>query len=473
MFTFFITTSTGRRGAVPRGFPHRTIGLTVLLPFLVVALFATTQQAVAESEDRPNLVVIMADDLGYGDLACYGATDMRTPVLDAFCAAGMTFDNFYANCPVCSPTRASLLSGRYPDLVGVPGVIRTHPENSWVYLDTQAEMLPEAARRAGYATAIVGKWHLGLESPNTPTERGFDHFHGFLGDMMDDYYKHRRHGINYMYLGTQEIDPPGHATDLFGQWAVDYLDSRRDNSQPFLLYLAFNAPHSPIQPPEEWFERVKAREPGITEKRARLVALVEHMDDAIGRVLRALQDNNLAEDTIVVFTSDNGGSLKHGGTCGDLRDGKGSMYEGGLKVPTAVVWPDHIQAGSRTQQWAMTMDILPTLYDAAGIDWDQSVEGRSFLPTLLGESQPPLREQWFFVRREGGFGYGGRCVDAIREGPWKLLQNSPFGPRELYHLDDDPLETTDLISEKPRVAARLSAAMRLQLQKAGAVRWQK
>ena len=439
-----------------------------LSAFFFVALVVAGQAA----DQRPNLLVILADDLGYGDLECYGAPDIRTPALDNFCASGMKFENFYANCPVCSPTRASLLSGRYPDLVGVPGVIRTHADNSWGYLAANAEMLPKAAQRAGYATAIVGKWHLGLESPNTPTERGFDHFQGYLGDMMDDYYNHRRHGINYMRRGSQEIDPTGHATDLFGQWAVDYIDSRRQQSQPFLLYLAFNAPHSPIQPPPEWLAKVLNRESGIAEPRARLVALIEHMDAAIGRVLQALESNQLADNTIVVFTSDNGGALRHGATNGALRDGKGSVYEGGLKVPTAVVWPGHIAEGSRTTQWGMTMDILPTLFDAAGIKSDQSIEGRSFLPTLLGRKQDPLRKEWFFVRREGGHDYGGKCIDALRDGPWKLLQNSPFEPRELYNLDNDPLEQTNVIGQHGKIAARLSQAMRLQIQRAGAVRWQ-
>lgn len=350
-------------------------------------------------------------------------------------------------------------------------MIRTHRHDSWGYLAPAVEMLPRSAQRAGYATAIIGKWHLGLESPNTPTERGFEHFHGYLGDMMDDYYDHRRHGINYMRLGTQEIDLPGHATDLFGQWTIDYLNSRRTQSQPFFVYLAFNAPHSPIQPPVEWLQQVKERENSITDKRAAIVALIEHMDDTIGRVFKALEANGLANNTIVVFTSDNGGSLKHGGKNGALRGGKGTMYEGGLKVPTAVVWPKHIAAGSHTNQAALTMDILPTLFDAANVKYDELIEGHSFLPTLLGKKQLPLRNEWFFVRREGGFGYGGKCIDAVRQGPWKLLQNSPFKPRELYNLDEDPLEQTDLITKRPKVAARLSTVMRLQIQRAGAIPW--
>ena len=215
---------------------------------------------------RPNILVILADDLGCGDLSSYGATDLKSPNIDGLVAAGMRFDSFYANCPVCSPTRAALMTGRYPDLVGVPGVIRTHITNNWGYLLPQAVLLPQMLKRGGYHTALVGKWHLGLTAPNTPNERGFDHFHGFLGDMMDDYYTHRRHGFNYMRLSDKEIDPEGHATDLFTQWAIDYLRERsRMKEQPFFLYLAYNAPHVPIQPPQEWLDRVQAaREAGST-----------------------------------------------------------------------------------------------------------------------------------------------------------------------------------------------------------------
>ncbi len=146
----------------------------------------------SKPEEKPNIILILVDDLGYGDLSSYGAKDLQTPNLDSLVASGIRFDNFYANCPVCSPTRASVLTGQYPDMVGVPGVIRTHPHANFGYLASHAVMLPEVLKRAGYDTAIIGKWHLGLETPNTPNERGFDHFHGFLGDMMDDYYSHRR-----------------------------------------------------------------------------------------------------------------------------------------------------------------------------------------------------------------------------------------------------------------------------------------
>ena len=190
-----------------------------------VTLAALATSCSSKSEKKPNFLLILVDDLGWGDLSSYGAQDLQTPNIDNLIAEGARFTNFYANCPVCSPTRAALLSGRYQDLVGVPGVIRTHQKNSWGYLDPDAKLMPELLQQHGYQTALVGKWHLGLGSPNTPNERGFDFFHGFLGDMMDDYFTHLRHGNNYMRKNNQEINPKGHATDLFSQWAIDYVQN--------------------------------------------------------------------------------------------------------------------------------------------------------------------------------------------------------------------------------------------------------
>jgi arylsulfatase A-like enzyme len=420
---------------------------------------------------KPNIVTILVDDLGYGDLSSYGAKDLKTPHIDRLVGAGMRFDNFYANCPVCSPTRASLLSGRYPDLAGVPGVVRTHITNSWGYLAPHAVLLPKLLKPAGYHTAIVGKWHLGLESPNTPNERGFDHFGGFLGDMMDDYYNHRRHGNNYMRLNDKEIDPKGHATDLFTQWAIDYIKQRAKSDRPFFLYLAYNAPHTPIQPPKDWLERVRKREKGIDDKRAKLVALIEHLDDGIGKVLAALKDAGVSDNTLVIFTSDNGGQVSVGGNNGPLNGGKGQMYEGGIRVPMCAAWPGRIKAGSRSERVALTMDLYPTICEAAGADIAHTIDGRSILPTLLGKSQPDEDRFLFWVRREGG-GTGGRAFYAARYGDYKLLQNSPFEPLELYNLKDDPKEQKPL-GKKHRMYQQLSAALRNHIIEAGAVPWEK
>ena len=437
----------------------------------ILSIGASNDAYSANDRSVPNIVFILADDLGYGDLSCFGADDLKSPHIDALARRGMRFTNFYANCPVCSPTRAALLTGRYPDMVGVPGVIRTHAENSWGHLSAESILLPSVLQAAGYRTGMVGKWHLGLHSPNTPNDRGFEHFRGFLGDMMDDYYDHRRHDINYMRAGRETIDPEGHATDLFSDWACDFL-RQQDAERPFFLYLAYNAPHTPIQPPDDWLDRVRRREPDMREKRAKLVALIEHMDDGIGRVMQALAETGLQQNTLVVFSSDNGGQLNVGANNGPLRDGKQSVYEGGLRVPAIVAWPGQIREGIDTDFMAMTMDLFPTVLEAAGATFEHEIDGVSFLQTLLGQQQSPLRDDWFFRRREGGTRYAGKTVEAIRRGPWKLLQNSPFEPMELYNLESDPGETRNLVEAERETFQQLAAALRRELQRYGTVPWQ-
>jgi arylsulfatase A-like enzyme len=268
-------------------------------------LFATIMLlcSAAHAAERPNFLLIFTDDHGYGDVSTYHESDVRTPNIDRIAAEGMLFSSMRANCTVCSPSRAALLTGRYADRVGVPGVIRTKSEDSWGYFDPQVPTLANELKKARYQTAIIGKWHLGLESPNTPNERGFDVFHGFLGDMMDSYTTHLRHGKNYMRRNAEVIHPQGHATDLFSDWAADYLrDRAKKPDQPFFMFLAFNSPHFPIEPPEDWLAKVKQRAPQLDDERAQNVAFVEHLDDRIGRVLATLKQTGLDQSTLVVFT---------------------------------------------------------------------------------------------------------------------------------------------------------------------------
>ena len=436
---------------------------------LLILLFLSGAVASAQ---QPNIVLIVADDLGYGDLSSYGAEDLHSPALDSLAASGIRFTQFYANSPVCSPTRASLLSGRYPPLAGVPGVIRTHASNNWGNLAQNIELLPEKLRLRGYHTSMVGKWHLGLNAPQRPVDRGFDHFEGFLGDMMDDYYNHRRHGINYMRRGEEVIYPEGHATDLFTDWAVHYIESRTVSTAPFFLYLAYNAPHTPIQPPEEWVTKVQQREGDIDEARAKLVALIEHMDHGIGKVMAALKENGFHDNTLVIFVSDNGGQLNVGARNGPLREGKGTVYEGGIRVPAIASWPGNIAPGAASDALLTTMDIYPTLLEAAQARITQIIDGTSFLGSLLGGLDPDPNRLLFFSRREGGLRFGGKTIEAVRQGPWKLLQNSPYAPLELYNLERDPLETTDLSSAEPDVFRRLATELRRYVQEAGSVPWQ-
>lgn len=426
----------------------------------------------AQKVHRPNILIILTDDQGYQDVSYYGTEDLKTPTIDFLRNEGMRFDNFYANSPVCAPTRASLMSGRYPDRVGVPGLIRSHKEDNWGYLDTSAVLLPAKLAEAGYHTAHVGKWNLGLESPNLPNDKGFDLFHGWLEDMMENYVEKRRFGKNYMRLNGQEIDPEGHATDLFSQWASDYIVSRQKEEDPFFLYLAYNAPHFPVQPPEEYLAKVKSRNPGLPEKRAKLIALIEHMDYGIGQVIKALKETGQYDNTLILFTSDNGGHLPDMANNGKLRDGKQSMYEGGLRVPTVVVWPGKTAKGSFTSQVNTSMDVYPTLLEIAGVNAADKIDGRSFLPTLLGDEFPEQREL-YFVRREGGITYGGKAYHALRKGDWKLLQNNPYQPLELYNLKEDPYEKNNLVKAYPEKVKELNSVMMEFIQEGGRIPWQK
>ncbi len=446
---------------------------------LVAAVVGTASAGTATAQDagaRPNMLVILTDDQGWGDVTAYGAKDLKTPAIDSLVHAGMRFDNFYANCPVCSPTRAALLTGRYQELVGVPGVIRTHAQSNWGYLSPNAVLLPTPLKKAGYHTAIIGKWHLGLESPNTPTERGFDFFHGFLGDMMDDYWKHTRHGRHYMRRNLKDIRPTGHATDLFSQWSVDYIKERgapvTGKRQPWFLFLAYNAPHFPVQPPKDWLDKVKAREKGIDPTRAKLVAFIEHMDYGIGQVIQALKDTGQYDNTIIVFTSDNGGHQGSKALVGPYRGFKQDMYDGGLRVPACVVWPGKIKAGSKSDLVAATFDLYPTLCEIAGVKLDHEIDAKSILPTLMGKQQT-LNRDLFFCRREGNARYQGQDYYAMRRGDWKLVQNTPFLPYELYNLADDPAETTNLATKNRKKFNEMSSALRVHLQRAGRVPWQK
>ena len=458
----------------------------ISLLLTILAAFSYVSVNAAENKAPPNVVVILVDDLGYGDLSIYGGPNVQTPRIDSLGKEGMQFTQFRANSNVCSPTRAALLSGMYPDRAGVPGVIRTYPEDSWGYLSQDLTLLPAALRNYGYTSAHIGKWHLGLEAPNLPTRRGFDFFHGFLGDMMEDYYNHLRHGINYMRKNEQVIDPEGHATDLFSSWASDYLRERAADPEkkPFFLYLAYNAPHDPIQPPPEYLQRVLEREPGIDEKRAKLVALIEHLDDGIGRVLDTIKETGLDQNTLILFTSDNGGSGPTNAFNGPHRGAKGEMYEGGLKVACLVKWPGKIKPESKSDVQGATIDIFPTLLKLAGGQIDeeqrsaddafiQRIDGINLADVLLGKSQTIPERTLYFVRRNGELVRGAaKTNNAMIRGEWKILQNSAYAPLEFYNLKNDPLETTDVRTKAPAEFQKSLRQMMLHIQEGGRTPWQ-
>jgi len=428
---------------------------------------------------KPNIMMILVDDLGYGDISCYGGPETQTPSVDRIAVEGMRFKQFYANSPVCSPSRASLLTGRFPDLVGVPGVIRQSIHDSWGYFDPKAVTLPDMLRKGGYKTIHIGKWHLGLEDENHPCERGFGLYRGFIDDMMDDYWTHLRFGNNGMRHNKEIIDPEGHATDLFTQWAIEEIEACKGDDQPWFMYLAYNAPHTPIQPPDEWVEKVKRRQPELSEKRAKYIALVEHLDYGIGQVLDALKALGQEQDTLVVFSSDNGGWLPAGAYNGTLRGGKLDMYEGGIRVPCCIKWPGKIEAGKETDQMAMLMDLFPTFCEAAEVPVEHEIEGRSFLPHLTGGEVDFSERYYYWVRREGwgprDLSYLGQDYHAARHGNIKLLHNNAFAPLEMFDIEADPREQSgmEIDNKGDQHTKDLIKFMQEQVRLAGAVPWQK
>lgn len=436
---------------------------------LFIFSFAIAQ---VEKEQNPNIIIILADDLGYHDVSYYGTKDIQTPNIDLLCKSGMRFDRFYSNSSVCSPTRASLMSGRYPERVGVPGVIRSSPASSFGYLTPNALLLPGLLKKVKYNTAIVGKWNLGLESPNTPNDKGFDFFHGFLDDKMDDYYTHLRNNINFMRRNKDIISPVGHATDLFTNWAVEYIKSQAKKQDPFFLYLAYTAPHRPIQPKEEWLKKIKEREVGISDKRGKLVALIEHMDDGIGKVIKELKNSGKYENTLIIFLSDNGGQLEDEANNGNIRGGKGGFYEGGIRVPAVFVWPGHIPAESSNNQRALTMDILPTISDIIKIKNNKPNDGTSLLKLLKNPQESLPERNVFFTRRDGDVQFGGQTIQMVISDNWKLVQNSPYQFYELYNLKTDTLEQVNLINSEPDRHKKLIELMIKHIQKGGSTPWQ-
>ncbi|KAB7727936.1 sulfatase-like hydrolase/transferase [Rudanella paleaurantiibacter] len=427
---------------------------------------------------RPNILFILVDDLGFGDLSCYGAKDVQTPHIDSLIRGGMRFTSFYANSPVCSPSRAALLSGRYPERMGVPGVIRDDTTNSWGYL-APGRLLPDYLAEQGYHTALVGKWHLGLEPENHPNRRGFREFYGFLGDMMDNYVEKKRNGQNFMRHNKEVINPPGHATDVFTNAAISYLNGQvrqrqRANDPPFFLYLSYTAPHDPLQPLAADLDRVTRTRPGIDPTRAKLVALIEHLDANVGRVLAALRANGQDRNTLVVFTSDNGGWGPGKANVGGYRGVKGTMYEGGLRIAAGVRWPAGIRPRTESDRPLLLMDWMPTLLQLAGTPVPAGIQGQSFAGLItgkdtLGDRQRPL----YFVRREGHDTYKGLQIHAVRQGDFKLLQPTPFAPYELYNLRNDPYERNNLADTDRGMREQLTRQLMEHIRRGGAVPWQR
>jgi arylsulfatase A len=441
------------------------------MKLLSLALLGLWLGARADAATPPNVIIIFADDLGYGDLACYGHPSIRTPHLDRMAAEGLRFTDFYAAAPLCTPSRAALLTGRHAIRSGMthrPGTRAVLFPDSPGGLPPSELTLAEALKTAGYATALIGKWHLGIHEGSRPRDQGFDHNFGLpYSNDMD-----RREtvpgdarfrpdppadGWNVPLLRNEEIiERPADQTTLtkrYTEEAVKFIAANR--SRPFFLYLAHNMPHTPVFASEAF--RGKSRRGAYGDA-------VEELDWSTGEVLAALRREGLAERTLVIFTSDNGPWLterEQGGSAGLLRDGKGSTWEGGMRVPGIAWMPGRIAPGV-TSEVAGTLDLFPTALALAGRPLPAGVplDGADLSPLLFAGRALPERP--FFY-------YRGSDIYAVRLGPWKahFLTQDGFGglareahePPLLFHLPRDPAERFNVAADHPDVLARLRAAV--------------
>ena len=386
---------------------------------------------------RPNVVFIMADDLGYGDLGCYGAPDIRTPNIDRLAQQGVRLTDFYANGPTCSPTRYAFMTGRYQQRGGLEYAL--FYQEMGAGLPAGGQTLAEYLRKAGYATALIGKWHLGYDPERIPTQQGFDYFFGLLGGN-HHYFTHvDRSGVPDLFLNDKPVVRKGYSTDLFTDDAIRYLGETLQ--QPFFLFLAYNAPHFPYQGPGDEAREVRPNEKSWGEgTRAHFVSMVERLDLGVGRVLAELARRGLAENTLVVFTSDNGGDPK--GRNLPLRELKSSVWEGGIRVPCIVRFPGRLPAGSESTQVGITMDWTASLLALAQAPRPAALDGIDLLPLLAG-TRPSKDRTLFWRRVPEPVRRGVNPMRAMRSGKWKFI-DQPDGTRFLFDLSSDPGESRNL-----------------------------
>src|SRR5262245_25056565 len=342
------------------------------MPLSLVALVFLILATIADA--GPNIVLILADDMGYGDLGCYGCPDIRTPNVDSLARQGVRLTQFYSNGPECSPTRTALMTGRYQQRVGglecAIGIGNVGRYDDAIRLANQHELglppeqsvLAKSLKAVGYATAICGKWHLGYEPKFLPLKHGFDYAFGPLGGAIDYFTHHEPAGEHMLYLNDQPVKREGYATDLIAVEACESL--RRTKDKPFFLYVPFNAPHSPFQGPDD-----KPLPPGATEEsnrgsRATYIKMVERLDDRVGTILKTLDESGAMANTLVIFSSDNGGPQHSRND--PLSGRKGTTYEGGIRVPCIFRWPGKLAAGAELSQVGITMDLTASVLQIAG-----------------------------------------------------------------------------------------------------------
>lgn len=435
------------------------LGYSRVLLVAICLLWSTLLQA---QERPPNFLLIVSDDQGYADLGCFGGKEILTPNLDRLAEQGVRLTDFYVTWPACTPSRGSILTGRYPQRNGLYDMIRNNetdygkrmteeeyavsPEMI-IGMDLREIMISQVLKQAGYATGVVGKWDGGRARRFLPLQRGFDFFYGFANTGID-YWTHERYGIPSMFRGNERIKEEGYATNLFRREAVRFI--RENHDRPFFLYVPFNAPHGPsnlertgMQAPKEDIARYPNHDPKAN--RTRYMACVTNMDAAIGELLAVLEEYNLQNDTLVVFFSDNGGSGIADNT--PLRGRKGQLLEGGIRVPCIARWSGKIPAGTVSSEFLTSLEVFPTFAKAAGakVPDDLILDGFDMLPVLAGKEKSP-RKEMFWQRR------GDR---AARVGNYKWVDSEKGSG--LFDLSTDIGERHDLSDSHPEVLNQVRA----------------
>jgi len=404
----------------------------------------------------PNLVIVLTDDQGYADVGFHGCKDIPTPHLDSIASNGVHFPNGYVSYPICSPSRAGILTGRYGQRFGYERNPAWEPDEPTFGVPLSETMLPAALGKVGYQSGIIGKWHLGGAHPSLhPLNRGFNEFFGFLGgghryfpedltletsDRAEDYY------VTWIQRDHTPVQTTKYLTDEFSDEAVRFVERHKD--EPFFLYLAYNAPHAPMQASEKYLSRF----PNIKEKKRRTyAAMISAVDDGVGQVLAKLRELNLEQNTLVVFLSDNGGVLKYRAPSNQpLRGTKNSPYEGGYRVPFAMQWPGQIPQGLVYEQPVISLDIFATIAALAKAPLDPAfpLDGVNLMPYLTGEkSGPPHDAIYLRMYDKGAF--------AVRSGDYKLLIPDKDSETELFDLENDIGESKDLAGTHPEVLENL------------------
>jgi arylsulfatase A-like enzyme len=424
-----------------------------------------TAQSVAQTNSRPNVVLILMDDIGYGDIGSYGVKDAKTPNLDRLAREGIRLTNAYANASNCSPTRAGFISGRYQQRFGIEWPLGSAPGDSARGLAATGTSLPALLKKNGYATGLIGKWHLGDRPEFGPLVHGFDEFFGFLGGAVD-YYTHRRgDGRSDLYENTTPVETPAYLTDEITRRAVGFVD--RHSAGPFFLEVAYNAVHWPFEPPDmpaSAQHRVPrpagagARGEGLYQgpddavpaTRRDYVRMLERADEGVGKVLAELDRRGLTKNTLVIFTNDNGGEWLSRNA--PLTNRKSTLWEGGIRVPLILRWPGHLPANKSSAQVAMTMDLTASILAATGSAAPATYrpDGVNLLPSLSGKS--PTVEREIYWRRLRPV-----LQRAVRSGRWKLMEDG--GDFYLFDVSTDPGERHDLTAEHPDLVRKLDAAL--------------